>query len=99
MAHGYFIRETRPQRQLVEVLHRFGPLDLRPFSRCLRCNNRLHEVPKSAVAAALLPGTLEHCHYFEMCNGCSGVYWKGSHWQRLKHAIDAACAEAEGGAI
>jgi uncharacterized protein with PIN domain len=99
VTHGYFIRETHPQRQLVEVLRRFGTRDLRPFSRCLRCNDLLREVPKSAVAAALLPKTREHYHHFEMCGGCSRVYWKGSHWMRLKHAIDAARAEAEGGAI
>lgn len=99
VAHGYFLRETHPHRQLVEVLRRFGPLDLQPFSRCLRCNDLLREVPKSAVDAALLPRTREHYNHFEMCSGCSRVYWKGSHWKRLKHAIDAARAEAEGGAI
>jgi uncharacterized protein with PIN domain len=99
VAHGYFIRETHPQRQLVEVLRRFGPRDLRPFSRCLRCNDLIREVPKSAVAAALPPKTREHYHHFEMCSGCSRVYWKGSHWMRLKHAIEAARAEAEGDAI
>ena len=39
VAHGYYVRETLPHRQLVEVLRRFGPLDLHPFSRCLRCND------------------------------------------------------------
>jgi uncharacterized protein len=97
VTHGYFIRETQAQRQLVEVLRRFGPLDLRPFSRCLRCNDFLHEVPKSAVATALLPRTRQHYHHFEMCNGCGSVYWKGSHWKRLKRAIDAAREEAAGG--
>ena len=99
VTHGYFIRETHAQHQLVEVLRRFGPLDLRPFSRCLRCNDLLHEIPKSAVITSLLPRTRQHYHYFEMCNGCRSVYWKGSHWKRLKQAIDAACAEAEGGAL
>jgi uncharacterized protein with PIN domain/molybdopterin converting factor small subunit len=95
VAHGYFIRETNPQRQFVEVLRRFGPLDLQPFSRCLRCNDVLCEVPKSAVDAALLPRTRQHYHHFEKCRGCGRVYWKGSHWTRLTHAVDAAREEAE----
>jgi uncharacterized protein with PIN domain len=95
VTHGYFIRETHAHRQLVEVLRRFGPLDLRPFSRCLRCNNLLHQVSKSAVITSLLPRTRQHYDDFEMCSGCRGVYWKGSHWKRLQQAIDAACAEAE----
>jgi hypothetical protein len=99
VTHGYFIRETHAQRQLVEVLRRFGPLDLRPFSRCLRCNDLLHEVPKSAVTTSLLPRTREHYDHFEMCSGCGCVYWKGSHWTRLKQALDAARAEAGNGAI
>lgn len=99
VAHGYFIRETHPHRQLVEVLRRFSPLDLQPFSRCLRCNDVLREVPKSAIDAALLPRTRQHYDRFEMCSGCGRVYWKGSHWTRLKHALAAAREEADRGAI
>jgi uncharacterized protein with PIN domain len=99
VAHGYFIRETDPHRQFVEVLRRFGPLDLQPFSRCLRCNEVLREAPKPAVDAALLPRTRRHFDHFQMCSGCDRVYWKGSHWARLKRAIDAAREEAERGAI
>jgi uncharacterized protein with PIN domain len=80
------------------VLRRYGPFELRPFSRCLRCNDLLHEVAKSEVITSLLPRTREHYHHFEICSGCRAVYWKGSHWTRLKQAIDAACAEAESGA-
>ena len=84
VAHGYFVRETQPHRQLVEVLRRFGPLDLQPFSRCLRCNDVLREVPESAIDATLLPRTRYHYDQFETCNGCGRVYWRGSHWKRLK---------------
>jgi uncharacterized protein with PIN domain/sulfur carrier protein ThiS len=97
VTHGYFVRETRPHRQFVEVLRRFGPLDLRPFSRCLRCNALLHGTAKSAVDGALLPRTREHYDQFEICTGCDRVYWKGAHWMRLKHAMDAARGEAERG--
>lgn len=99
VTHGYFIRETHPHHQFVEVLRRFGPLDLRPFSRCLRCNGVLREVAKSAVDAALLPRTRQHYDRFEMCAGCGRVYWQGSHWTRLMHAIEAARTEAEHGEV
>ena len=99
VAHGYFVRETRPHGQLVEVLRRFGPLDLQPFTRCLRCNDRLRAVPKAAVETALLPGTRQHVGRFAQCRGCGRVYWKGSHWKRLKQAVDTAREEAERGAI
>lgn len=95
VTHGYFIRETHPHRQLVEVLRRFGPLELRPYSRCLRCNGLLAEVPKTAVEADLPPRTREHYDHFEACANCHRVYWRGSHWNRLKQAIDAARQEAE----
>ena len=96
VTYGYFVRETNPHRQFVEVLRRFGPLDLQPFSRCLRCNHVLMKVSKSAVDAALQPRTREHYDRFETCSGCGRVYWRGSHWRRLRHAIEAARAEADG---
>jgi uncharacterized protein len=99
VTHGYFIRAINPHGQFVEVLRRFGALDWQPFSRCLRCNHVLERVPKSAVDAALQPRTREHYDQFERCSGCGRVYWRGSHWRRLRHAIDAARAEVEGRAI
>jgi len=96
VVHGYFIRETRPHRQFVEVLQRFGPLDLRPFSRCPRCNDLLREVPKSAVVDALQPRTRQHYDRFQQCSRCGHIYWRGSHWKRLMQALDAASEEAGG---
>jgi hypothetical protein len=95
VAHGYFVRETLPHPQLVEVLRRFGPLDVHPFSRCLRCNDVLRDVPKSAIDAALLPRIRQHFDQFKACAGCGRVYWKGSHWERLVQAVEVARGEAE----
>lgn len=95
VAHGYFVRETSANRQLVEVLRRFGPLELHPFSRCLRCNGELREVSKSSVDAALLPRTRKYYDRFHRCAGCGRIYWQGSHWQRLARAVDAVARELE----
>jgi uncharacterized protein with PIN domain/sulfur carrier protein ThiS len=97
VTHGYFVRETRPHRQLVEILHRYDPLVLEPFSRCLHCNLPLEEVSKAAVESRLLPRTREHYGHFQTCRGCGRIYWEGSHWTRLAHAVDAATVEAAAG--
>jgi uncharacterized protein len=94
VSHGYFVRETHSHRQLVEVLRRFGPLELAPFSRCLRCNTGLRVVSKAAVESALQPRTRRDYDRFQQCTGCGRIYWKGSHWKRLQTAIDAALQEA-----
>lgn len=92
--HGYFVRTTEGHRQLAEVLGRFGPLELTPFSRCLRCNGALLDVPKAAIDAALLPRTRQHYDRFKQCAGCARVYWKGAHWARLTRAVEAATRNA-----
>jgi uncharacterized protein with PIN domain/sulfur carrier protein ThiS len=94
VAHGYFVRETTPSRQLVEVLRRFGPLPLAPFTRCVRCNAALRDVPKSAVDEGLPPRTRRCYNEFRACTGCGRVYWKGSHWNRLQGIVAAALHDA-----
>ena len=47
---GYWVRETRPRRQLAEVLRHFDLAGrLRPLARCGRCNGRLSPVDVAAV--------------------------------------------------
>jgi uncharacterized protein len=95
VVHGYFIRQTATYRQFVEVLARFSPLPLAPFSRCLRCNAGLREVLKSAVEARLGERTRRAFAQFHECSGCGRVYWRGSHWAELARILDAAVRQAE----
>lgn len=56
ITHGYCVRGTDPEQQLLEVIRRF---DLgsatRPFNRCLLCNSLLEPVSKEAVSHRLPP--------------------------------------------
>jgi uncharacterized protein with PIN domain len=96
VTHGYVVRETAAYRQLVEVLARFSPLPLAPFSRCPGCNASLREAPKAAVEARLGERTRRAFAQFHECSGCGQVYWKGSHWAALVRILDAAIRQSEG---
>ena len=91
VTHGYLVRETNPERQLAEVVVRF---DLRrfarPFSRCMRCNSPLDEVEKRAIAHLVPARSREAFDQFQRCPGCSRIYWKGSHYERLVRLLAGA---------
>lgn len=91
VARGYFVRETQPARQFVEVLRRFDlvPLAL-PFTRCLRCNSTLEGVRKDRVEHLLAPPTREHYRRFARCSACARIYWQGSHYSRMESFLKAA---------
>jgi uncharacterized protein with PIN domain len=94
LTHGYSVRETNPRQQLVEVLER---LDLRraaaPFTRCLRCNERLRSVPKEAILERLPPRTRRDYDEFRICRGCDRVVWQGSHYRRMRRFVDAVLGQ------
>jgi uncharacterized protein with PIN domain len=95
VSYGYFVRATDPDRQLIDVLQQFGPLPLHPFTRCLRCNGKLGDVPKSAVEARLPARTRVHYDRFQECSGCGRVYWQGAHWTRLVQSVERALGAAD----
>lgn len=85
VTHGYCVRETDPELQMLEVVERF---DLRgrlePFSRCLRCNGLTGEVAKVDVVDRLPADTRRYYDEFRICSECRQVYWKGSHYRRMR---------------
>lgn len=84
VTHGYSVRSTRPAEQFDEVVRRFDLRRLvRPFTRCMRCNAALEEVPKAAVASLVPPRSFEAFDAFLRCRGCGKIYWQGSHTARL----------------
>ncbi len=86
--HGYFPRSQNAEEQTIEVVGRFRLLDLiAPFTRCLRCNALLEPVTKPEVIDKLEPLTKIYYRQFRRCRGCGQIYWKGSHFEKLKRRI------------
>ena len=88
VTQGYWLRETDSRRQVAEIVARYGlARTIRPFTRCMACNEMLVDVPKARVLDRLPPRTAEHYDEFRQCPGCRRVYWKGSHYRRMEQWV------------
>src|SRR6184192_3964489 len=86
---GYCPRSQDADEQTVEVIRRFDLFDsIAPFTRCLRCNERLREVAKTEVIEKLEPLTKIYYEQFRRCTGCGQIYWTGSHFEKLQKRIE-----------
>ncbi len=85
VTHGYFVRETKPRKRIIEVMRRYDLADeVQPFARCTKCNGLLNAVDKATVADDLPPRTAEYFDAFYQCEACAQVYWPGSHYEKMQ---------------
>jgi hypothetical protein len=88
IACGYYVRSMLPGKQVVEVLQRYRLYEqIRPFRRCLRCNEPLAPVEKATIQDRLEPLTRQYYDEFHLCPKCNQIYWKGSHYERMQNYI------------
>ncbi len=88
VTHGYFVRSQKPKEQLKEVLKRFDLYkSIRPFNRCISCNQPLERVSREDILEQLQPLTSKYFNEFFRCTGCGKVFWEGSHFERMKDFI------------
>ena len=88
VTHGCFVRSDDPKQQVIEVLRRFDlGDDIRPLTRCIRCNGTLSVVHKDRVYHRLEPKTQRYYEEFRICDRCRQVYWKGSHFRKMNRLI------------
>jgi uncharacterized protein with PIN domain len=93
VTHGCYVRTLRPEQQLCEIVSRLDLAgSLRPFTLCLHCNLPLRPVPKEHVTHRLPPTVRARFDEFVTCDGCHGVFWKGSHWRRMRALLERAAA-------
>jgi uncharacterized protein with PIN domain len=89
VTRGYYVRKTDVRRQLLEVVCRFDLFgSIKPFQRCLCCSSLLEPVNKEAVLDRLPPNTQEHYDEFQTCPSCGRIYWKGSHYRRMRRLVE-----------
>lgn len=88
VTYGYFVRSRQPRQQLLEILERYQLFDnLKPFTRCIRCNGLIEPVAKEVIENQLLPETRRWYNEFWQCVDCDHIYWKGSHYLKMKKFI------------
>lgn len=93
LPHAAYVRGTRGDDQLADVLDRFAP-PLAPYTRCTACNGVLRAVAKADIAARLEPGTARNFQEFAQCTACERVFWRGAHARRLDVVVGAAVRRA-----
>lgn len=103
ITYGFCLHTRDPEEQVRAVLRRFELHDeIDPWQRCLRCNGELQPVSKEAVLDRLEPKTRRYYNEFHRCRECGNVYWKGSHYPRMRRFIgrmrQAAGTHGEDGA-
>jgi uncharacterized protein with PIN domain len=84
-----FIHSNEPSEQIKEVIQTLDilPENIRPFSRCIRCNVLIEQVNKDAVRSRVPDYVWETHAVFQICCRCQRIYWPGSHTQRSHDII------------
>lgn len=91
---GYCPRSTDGVEQTIEVCRRFHLAErIAPFTRCLHCNHPLALVDKDDVVDRLEPLTKKYYDAFRRCPGCGRIYWRGSHFDKLRRRVDEIRAQ------
>jgi uncharacterized protein with PIN domain len=90
-------RDDDPKRQLLQVMKELN-LDCRQlqFTRCLECNRRLVSRSKEEVKDLVPPYVFGTQTQYMQCPSCRRIYWQGTHWQRMKKALEEIIADSSG---
>jgi uncharacterized protein len=98
VTHGMFVRAHAPRAQLLEVVRRLQLVSrFRPFTRCLTCNGSLVAVGKNDVATKVPERAWLNHDDFVQCAECHRIYWRGTHFERLRRFLDEVEAAARQG--
>jgi len=90
ITRGYFVRATKPREQVREVLARFDLYrQVKPFTRCARCNGELSDTDKQSISKRLEPKTRQFYDKFRICKSCGQIYWEGSHHKRIQALLES----------
>lgn len=88
VTHGYFVRNTKVKKQVIEVIKRFDlQKEINEFVRCIECNDLLINVEKKAILQQLPPKVAASQNEFSRCPSCKKIYWQGTHHQQMHSFI------------
>ncbi|HID29288.1 MAG TPA: twitching motility protein PilT [Desulfobacterales bacterium] len=94
VTHGVFVHPGTTQEQIRRIIEFLDIRDnVKPFSRCLCCNSLLEPVPKEEIFERIPSKTRAFCSEYARCESCDKIYWKGTHFIRMKKVIETFLSE------
>jgi len=89
-----FIESENWREQVRQVLHDLGIRnEVKPYSRCIQCNNLLKEVSKPGIKNLVTPFVYEHAQVFSLCPNCGRVFWHGTHFRDMEVKLEQLLKE------
>lgn len=86
--HGIFIRPGTIAEQIRRIIDYLDiKNNIKPFSRCLRCNTLLQSVLKEKILDRIPPKTKAYCDEYVQCQSCNKIYWKGTHFIHMEKFV------------
>ncbi|MFH1486849.1 MAG: Mut7-C RNAse domain-containing protein [Chloroflexota bacterium] len=83
------VESESPAEQLRQVMTTLDPTTQPPtLSRCIRCNESLVEKSREEIAGLVPPFVLRTQECYMQCPACSRIYWRGTHWERMKRRLE-----------
>lgn len=83
-----FIKDDDSKAQLRYVVETMRLNRKRQFTRCLECNEPLVPRSKEEVRELVPPYVFKTQSQFVECPSCHRIYWRGTHWQRMKRELE-----------
>ncbi len=75
-------------QQLKEVVKEFKLKPRFTARFCSNCGAELKKISKKAAKPHVWPFTYKTHSVFWCCAGCKQIYWKGSHWKKIKRKLE-----------
>ena len=82
------IKDDDSKAQLRYVVEAMRLNRNRQFTLCLECNEPLVPRNKEEVQELVPPYVFQTQSKFVECPSCHRIYWRGTHWQRMKRELD-----------
>ncbi|MBA7466509.1 MAG: hypothetical protein GH156_01000 [Dehalococcoidia bacterium] len=89
------IQSDDVKAQLLQVVRAMKLDQERKFTLCLECNEPLVPKRKDEVQELVPPYVFKTQPNYYQCPSCQRVYWRGTHWQRMKQEVETLMGAEE----
>jgi uncharacterized protein with PIN domain len=87
-APALYLRGDDWRRQVAQIVRELH-LNTEPtFTRCIACNTLLDAVSRADAEPHVPAYVFRTQEQFLHCPGCNRYYWKGTHWHRMRQALE-----------